>query len=290
MQHFPETLALPEGGVLQWREALQHAWTAGLAAAEHIVKARESGLLKLDTKAHSELVTSADREADRIIGRLVAERYPEHRQLTEEVSNDLDSITDLEKPVWIVDPIDGTVNYANGHHQCAVSIGFASGGSLRAGVVISPFQREAFYACEGLGAWLLSLDSHDRMVSKPLETSAISNLETALVATGFPYDRNLREASLNRLAAVLPHCGDIRRLGSAALDICWVASGRLHGYFESLKPWDYAAAHLVATEAGARCGFFAEPPTDKVELLQGDNRLYAAPGIYDELKALLENT
>ncbi|MFH1571363.1 MAG: inositol monophosphatase family protein [Gemmatimonadota bacterium] len=148
-------------------------------------------------------------------------------------------------PLWIVDPIGGTVNYTYGHPQVFVSIAFALDGQVQVGVVHAPFQGETFAAARGAGA---------RLNGEPIRPSDSAELRRALVATGFPYERERREALLPRLRQVLLHCRGIRRAGSVAIDLCWVAAGRLDGFYETLSPWDIAAGRLMVTEAGGGWG------------------------------------
>tara|TARA_R100000306_G_scaffold62039_2_gene66735 strand:- start:3278 stop:4165 length:888 start_codon:yes stop_codon:yes gene_type:complete len=286
---FPESLPLePDLARSQWRPQLELAWAAARAAGEEIVDARENGELSLDTKDHMELVTSADIAADKLIVSMIRERFPDHAILSEETHNDVESLSGLEAPTWIIDPIDGTVNYAYGHFQSAVSIGFAEGGELRAAVVYAPFLREVFYACEKGGAYLLKRGLDNELSNRRISVSDKTDLSRSLIATGFPYDQRNIEPIMRRLSAVATHCGGLRRLGSAALDICWVACGRFDAYYESIKPWDYAAGLLILTEAGGRSGFHEAPPPGRCELLHGDHRLMSTPALFDAMQRLLQ--
>ncbi|GAA3959532.1 inositol monophosphatase family protein [Allohahella marinimesophila] len=289
MHIFPETLPLEaDANDSQWRPQLELAWAAARAAGELITDARENDDLSFDRKDHMELVTSADIAADELIVKMILGRFSDHVILSEETHNDLATITDLDAPTWIIDPIDGTVNYAYGHFQSAVSIGFAEGGRLRAAVVYAPFLREVFYACEKGGAYLLRRGLDNELVHQRIAVSEQTELSRSLIATGFPYDQRNIGPMMRRLSAVAIQCGGLRRLGSAALDICWVACGRFDAYYESIKPWDYAAGLLILTEAGGRSGFHSPPPEGRCELLHGDDRLVSTPALFDELKALLE--
>lgn len=259
-------------------EILQFAEDLARKAGELIVEARQKSTLTQEYKGKKELVTSADIAADKLITEAILARYPQHRILSEETFTDRSQLQDLEQPIWIVDPIDGTVNYAHGHNMVAVSIAYAAHGEIRAGVVHAPFSDETFTAIKGQGSFLNG---------QPNDVSHLQDASVALVATGFPYDKSKLAPILERVETILKSCQDIRRLGSAALDICWVASGRLDGYFESLSPWDFAAARLIALEAGATCGHFNPIPDNTPACIYDRDILISTPEIYDTLRQLL---
>jgi len=252
------------------------AWKAG----QQIKSERELGVSS-SFKSHSELVTSADINADRLITDSIKQSYPTHGILSEESAPDVSAISQIREPLWIVDPIDGTVNYAHGHNQSAVSIAYAESGELLFGVVYNPFTDEMFSAGKGMGAWLNEKQS--------LAVAKESDLARAVIATGFPYDKSDIKTLVKRLEVVLTHCADIRRLGSAALDICWVAMGRLDGYYESLSVWDFAAAQLIAKEAGAVYGHFSEVPTTISTAFYDRNIVVANQQLFPKLCALLQS-
>lgn len=241
-----------------------------------ILQARAAGLTR-DFKGGQELVTDADVAADRLITDAIRARFPHHRIISEELAP-TQGIVDIDGPAWIIDPIDGTVNYAHGHRQSAVCIAYAEAGAVHCGVVYNPFTDELFRAAIGQGAWL-----NDQRIQVTAET----NPRRALIATGFPYDKSELAPLVRRVAAILTHCADLRRLGSAALDICWVACGRLDGYYESLSLWDFAAARLIAAEAGARCGHFLPPPVGVNPVFHEKHLLIANPGLYPQLQEIL---
>lgn len=251
-----------------------------MRAGEVIKQERQKGELEKRYKSHHELVTSADLKADELITKHIRKVYPNHRILSEESAPDALSIKDLDSPIWIIDPIDGTVNYAQGHHQVAVSIAYAEAGEVQAGVVHCPFQNETFQAIRG---------KHSLLNHKPIEVSHKQDLRKALIGTGFPYDKRNLEPLISRLREIINNCQDIRRMGSAAIDICWVAMGRLDGFYESLSPWDFAAAQLIAEQAGAKCGHFSDVPSGALENLYGDDILIATPELYNELARLLQS-
>ncbi|WP_421848840.1 inositol monophosphatase family protein [Marinomonas sp.] len=227
-----------------YEEWLGFAKALAMKAGEMIVESRKNSTFVRDYKMDHELVTTTDIAVDQYICSRILEHYPSHCILSEESSPhlDLSGIGD-EVPVWVIDPIDGTVNFAHGHHHVAVSIGLYIGDQRILGVVNAPFLEECFWALKGSGAFC-----NDKL----LTVSGAQKLRDALVATGFPYQKTALAPIIDRVSRILHHCQDVRRNGSAALDLCWVAAGRLDAYFESVKPWDMAAGALIAEEAGAK--------------------------------------
>ena len=245
-------------------------------AGDLIASQRKS--LSLSYKNGSELVTQADVAADELITAAIRRNYPDHQILSEELNPDELAKAGQQEHLWIVDPIDGTVNFAHNHPQVAVSIAYYHKGKARVGVVHNPFLNETFHAQAGKGA---------RLNDVPIHCSDKTDLGRSIIATGFPYEIDNLALLMRRLEHVLAHCADIRRLGSAALDICWVACGRLDGYYESVKPWDFAAAQLIAREAGACFGHIQALNEDINPQLCGDNILISAPSLFKPLQALL---
>ena len=246
-------------------------------AGQIIKEERENNSLSYNFKSHDELVTSSDIKADQFITSSIEQAFPEHKILSEESQSVLTPSL-YEGGLWIIDPIDGTVNYAHHHTQVCVSIAFAYEGVVQCAAVMNPFTNELFHAVKGQGAYLNN---------QPIKVSSTNTLKSALIATGFPYQRDGLSKLLRQLQAILAHCSDIRRMGSAALDICWVACGRLDGYYETVKPWDCAAACLIAKEAGAMTGHFAPRVKDIPIDLYPDSLLIATPHIYNEMYDLL---
>ena len=238
-------------------------------AGELVARARGTGAVAAKSTP-TDLVTEVDREAERwLVDRLGALR-PDDGLLGEEGAERAGG-TGVR---WLLDPIDGTVNFAYGLRPYAVSVAAEQGGRVVAGCVHDPTSGETFSAALGGGA---------RLAGGPLGGHwPAARLATAVVATGFGYDAGLRGAQGRVLAGVLPRVGNVRRLGSAALDLCYVAAGRLDAYYEhGLKPWDRAAGALVAAEAGARVtGLRGRPP--------GAVTVAASPAVADELCTLLE--
>lgn len=213
-----------------------------------------SGTESLDTRykaSGSELVTQVDEEVDALLCQAIKTKFPGQRILAEESAPDTQGLSQIREAVWILDPIDGTVNYAHDHAHSAVSIAWADQGEVQSAVVYNPFSEEMFTAVKGQGAFLNG---------NAIRPSAVQEMRRALFATGFPYQKDNLEPLLVRLSVMLAECADLRRAGSAALDICWVAMGRLDIYYENLSVWDFAAAQLVAREAGAVYGHFKPVP------------------------------
>lgn len=256
------------------------AFTRDLAIqAGHLIrKRRESGTLETDFKGGIELVTDADLAAEKLITKALNASFAEEAILAEETASELPDPT-LRGPLWVIDPIDGTVNYAHGHDMVAVSIAWYDRGEARVAVVYNPFLDECFTAIRDQGAWLNG---------RPIRVSGKTDPARSLVATGFPYKIEDRDELVRQLGRVLNVCADVRRLGSAALDICWVACGRLDAYYESVSPWDSAAAQLIAREAGARLGRYRESDSPLPGELDGQHWLISTPGVYDALYAQLQ--
>jgi myo-inositol-1(or 4)-monophosphatase len=248
-----------------------------LALATAVV--REAGTLVLrrdaemgvETKSSStDVVTAKDKATERLIVGRLREARPGDAVLGEEGGAQGRAASGVR---WLVDPIDGTVNYLYGIPQYAVSLAAEVDGEIVAGVVFDPAKDELYAATRGGGA-----SCNGRRIA----CSDAAQLATALVATGFSYDADRRARQAALLGRLLPTVRDIRRMGAASLDLCAVACGRVDGYYEkALNPWDVAAGGLIATEAGARVGTLdGSRPT-------GDFLMAAAPGVYDALHDLL---
>ena len=192
-------------------------------------------------------VTESDLESQELIIALIRQTFPDHVILAEETGDVGQPPPAVrESPYrWIIDPLDGTVNFAHGYPAFCVSIACEAAGGLQYGVVYDPLRDELFEARKGQGAWLNG---------RPIRVSTTDRLERALVATGFPYDiRERLPETLGRLGRIMGIAQGLRRGGSAALDMSYVACGRCDGFFEeNLKPWDTAAGLLLIEEAGGR--------------------------------------
>jgi myo-inositol-1(or 4)-monophosphatase len=258
---------------------LNAAVAAATRAGELIAKSRADGSLEVRAKLGTELVTTADLRSDEHIRAVLSATFPEHRFLSEEFA--AEAGFSFAGPVWIIDPIDGTANYTHGHSYVSISVALAVDGEPTVAVVHAPFLGETYTAIRGGGAFCNGL---------PIRVSRVSELRRALVGTGFPHDRSDLDGPLQRVARLLSECQDIRRSGSPALDICWVACGRLDAHCEALAPWDIAAAGLIATEAGAVRGNLRPGDLHMPPALRGEEFIVATPGIFDRLCRLLSDS
>ena len=217
----------------------------------------------------TDLVTDLDRWAEsHIVGRLLGAR-PDDGVLGAEGS----SVAGTSGVEWCIDPIDGTVNFVHGIPGFCVSIAAQVDGASMAAVVASPMTGEVFEATIGGGA---------QRDGRPIRCSFPPDLARAVIGTGFGYDPARRRRQASVLERVIASIADIRRSGAATTDLCWVACGRLDGYWEvGLNPWDHAAGALIATEAGARVASFDGGPPSGASLLA------APPALWDRLCDLL---
>jgi myo-inositol-1(or 4)-monophosphatase len=258
---------------------LEFAKRTALEAGALITGIRSSGSLSYSKKPDNSLVSEADLRSDRHIRAAIARNYPDHNILSEEDSTSKNH-RDFQSTNWIIDPLDGTTNFAYGDNQFAVSMALALDGQVVLGVVHAPELAMTFSGVRGGGAYLNDIN---------ISSSPCGTLEDALIGTGFPPDRSNLKPLMDRIQSVLKSCRDLRRIGAPTLDICRVADGRLDGFFEDLQPWDFAAAALIAREAGALTGHIAdELPSDASADLYGQGLVVAAPGIFHELRALLQ--
>lgn len=217
----------------------------------------------------TDLVTQMDTAAERaVIERLLRDR-PDDSVLAEEGG----ARTGSSRVRWIVDPLDGTVNYVYGIPHYAVSVAAEVDGVVVAGAVYDPEREETFQAVA---------DGTASCGGQPLAVSGAQVLGQALVSTGFSYDAARRFAQGRVAGRLVPQVRDIRRFGAAALDLCWVAAGRVDAFFElGLAPWDRAAGELVAVTAGARVAQVADPESG------AELTVAATPGVFDALLAAL---
>ena len=192
-------------------------------------------------KSRSNLVTEADLASQTAIVDLLRGRFPQHALLGEE---DLGHDLPAADYRWIIDPLDGTTNYVHGFPYFAVSIGLEHQGEVIAGVVYDPMHDELFAAAKGMGATLNR---------RPLKCSAVPSLNQALVIASLPVATRVEEEAVQRFLRVLPAAQTVQRTGSAALNLAYVAAGRVDGFWSTnLKPWDMAAGVVLVTEAGGR--------------------------------------
>ena len=207
---------------------------------------------QVEFKGRANLVTVADRESEALIVGAIKKRFADHSILAEEsgVVAGRDGFVSGSGGRWIIDPLDGTTNYAHQFPMFSVSIAFELDGVLECGVVFDPVRDEMFSGARGRGAWLNG---------EPVSASSVSQLTHGLLLTGFPYGFRARiEEALGLFESFLVRSQAIRRAGSAALDLCYVATGRADGFWElDLNPWDTAAGIVILAEAGGRVSDFA---------------------------------
>lgn len=251
-------------------ELLALAEEAARAAGRLLLDGLASGATRVESKSTpTDPVSDLDRASEALIVRTLRERRPDDAVLGEEGG----ATTGRSGVRWIVDPLDGTVNFLYGFPAFAVSVAAEVNGEVVAGVVHDPLREETFTAEKGAGSWL---------GTRRLAVRTPPDLASALVGTGFAYDAAQRARQGRIVAQVIPLVRDLRRAGSAALDLCWVGAGRLDAYFESgTHHWDRAAGILVAAEAGAWTGdLTGGPPSDEMAVA-------AAPSIADDLLGML---
>jgi myo-inositol-1(or 4)-monophosphatase len=223
--------------------------------------------LQITSKGRNDFVTEIDQAAEREIIGHIRKHYPKHAFLAEESGKSGDSET-----VWIIDPLDGTTNFLHGFPTFSVSIACQHRGRMEHAVIYDPISQEIFTASHGQGA---HLENHRIRVSKQ------RTLEGALISTGFPYRSNIKyiDAYLAMLKTVMEQTAGVRRPGSAALDLAYVAAGRTDAFWEiGLSPWDTAAGTLLVQEAGGRIGTLTGGA-----YTQGGNLIAGSPKVYEAL-------
>jgi len=259
------TTPLPFGDELAF--ALE---TAALAA--ELVRAGR-GTADVREKERADLVTNVDEASERLIVQRIRERFPEDGVVAEESA----AAAVLSGRRWIVDPVDGTANFVHGHPFVAVSIALHDDAGAAVGVVHAPFLGEVYHASRGGGAYL---------DGEPIHVSRVRELARSLLATGFPFKsgKGDLDAYMMLVADAIRSSHDVRRAGSAALDLAFTAAGRVDGYFETgLAPWDLAAGVLLVTEAGGHVSGWLGDAGGPVRT----GRILASNGlIHEELRAL----
>ncbi len=274
MSNDRETM-LPGSGICMTID-LEHVKNVGIGAAYGSagILRRHLGRLKaIQKKGPKDLVTEADLESEKHIVDAIREKFPEHDIFAEE-SREKNHVESNYR--WIIDPLDGTTNFAHQVPIFSISIAFAVSGEIRVGIVLQPISGELFAAVKNKGAWLN--DHH-------INASECRSLSDALLVTGFPYDvKKDSRQYMTRFENMLNASQGVRRLGSAALDLCYVACGRFEGFWEEhLQPWDTAAGALIAEEAGAVVTDFSGFPytINKREILATNRHLH------DEMRTIL---
>ena len=229
---------------------------------------------QIDYKGNIDLVTEVDHQSEDLLLGEIQRLFPGHQIVSEEIG----LVPGRAADQWFVDPLDGTVNYAHGIPVFSVSIAYARDGAVTLGAVYDPLRDELFTAERGTGAWLNG---------RRLQVSRATELQRSLLVTGFPYDAwSTPQNNLENFSRFSKMTQGVRRLGSAALDLCYVAAGRFDGYWElSLRQWDMAAGSLIAAEAGAvvttleggtdiltpPCSLIAAPPAIHAKMLENLN-------------------
>ncbi len=242
-------------------------------AAGNVLRRSQDNLDRVhwSAKGRNDFVSEADRAAEMVIVETIRQSYPDHAITAEESGHTGNEDSPVE---WIVDPLDGTTNFIHGIPHFAVSIGIKVKGKLEHAVVYAPMVEELYTATRGAGA---ELNNHRIRVGKHVD------LRDCLLATGFPFrDHNRLPQWQKTFDALFAECSDVRRAGSAALDLAYVAAGRLDGFWEfDLKPWDIAAGALLVIEAGG----IIEDINSKPNYLETGNVLTANPKVF---KAMLQ--
>ena len=245
-------------------------------AAGMLIKERINGKFSVEKKSGpNDLVTEVDKASEALIMNIIRENFPDHFILSEEIGEiKMDS-----SYKWIIDPIDGTVNFANGIPLCCVSIGVEKDGEMILGAVYNPMMDEFFFAEKGAGAFLNE---------NPIHVSDQTQVLHSCLVTGFPYTYlDMENGPIDIFARLVRKGIPVRLLGSAAIDLCWVAAGRFDGYYEhKLNAWDSAAGFLLVEEAGGKVtNFKGEPYSPYQPQLVATNG-----GIHDELLRWISNT
>lgn len=254
-------------------ELLELACRVAREAGELAADGRARGVPAVDSKTTlTDMVTEYDRATETLVVERLRSARPQDGMVGEEGSD----ITGSSGVRWVIDPIDGTTNFLYDLPLWAVSIGAVDDQGGLVGAVFIPPLGELFAAARGRGA---TLDG------RPLRCGTVTDPALALVATGFAYRPDRRATQGSRVARLLPHVRDIRRMGAASIDLCYVAAGRLDAYFEEgLHPWDYAAGELIATESGCQTGdFFGGRPSSR-------GVLAANPALFQPLRHLVIDT
>jgi myo-inositol-1(or 4)-monophosphatase len=246
----------------------QAAHSAGALLCEHWQQPKQ-----ITYKGAIDLVTSVDRDCERLVVGLLGQNFPDHSIVAEEETN---HAGDSRGYRWIIDPLDGTTNFAHAYPHFAISIALEYESEMILGLVYDPLRRARFEAQRGAGATLNGA---------PIRVSKVNELDKALLATGFPYDRRDHpDFYLSFFKAFMLRSQGIRRNGSAALDLCYVACGRIDGFWElKLRPWDVAAGALIVAEAGGKLSDFSANDFS----IHGNETLATNGLIHDEMLEVL---
>jgi myo-inositol-1(or 4)-monophosphatase len=275
----PRTAGSSSGDAYDWeisvpfQEFLTVAEEAGCVAGRILLD--WAGRFTVSEKGPADLVTEADLASQAAIHQILHERFPEHGFLGEEGLSTAPGAGDFR---WIIDPLDGTSNYVHRFPYYAVSIGLECRGELVAGVIYDPTRDEMFSAARGQGA---------KLNGQPIRSSRFAPLNKAMVIASFPPGVAADSEPIKRFLNVLPHAQTIHRSGSAALNLAYVAAGRLDGFWStSLKPWDVAAGAAIVAEAGGRV---TRMDGKQLDIRIADLLCTNGTGIHGELIALLSS-
>lgn len=229
------------------KQAKRVAIEAAYAGAQ-VLRDRFGNISQINKKGPFDLLTEADTGSEKQILGIIRNAFPDHAILAEESGSNKGSA----EFQWLIDPLDGTTNYAHQLPLFSIAIALAVHDEIVLGLVFNPMDGELFSAISGQGA---------ELNGQPITVSTTPSVSESLLVTGFPYDVNKIEPLMNRFSVFQQASQGVRRLGSAALDICYVACGRFDGFWEQdLKPWDKAAAAIIAAEAGAEITNFSNQP------------------------------
>jgi len=223
--------------------------------------------LHITEKSKNDFVTDIDKQSEQVIIETIRKSYPNHGILAEE-----SEAQEGDQYTWIIDPLDGTTNYIHGMPHFCISIAVKDQKEMIAGVIFDPIKNELFMAAKGEGA---------QLDNRKIRVSSCKKMDGALLCTGFPFrNKECMPAYFKTLENIFSEAGDIRRTGSAALDLAYVAAGRFDGFWEmTLKPWDMAAGSLLILEAG---GFISDFKGEK-NFLENGNVIAGNPKIYEAL-------
>jgi myo-inositol-1(or 4)-monophosphatase len=247
---------------------------AARAAGDIIVRNMDRlDRIKIVTKQNNDFVSKVDLMAEEAIITAIKQAYPDHGIIAEESGTQSEN-SDFQ---WIIDPLDGTTNYLHGFPQFAVSIALQHKGRLEVGVIYDPLSQELFTASRGNGALLNE---------KKIRVTGHSGLENALIGTGFPYyDQSYLDTYIETMKALMQKTAGLRRPGSAALDLAWLAAGRIDGFWEfNLKAWDIAPGALIVREAGGIVSDFE----NKDNYLKTGDIIAAAPKVFPEMIKIVQ--
>ena len=267
--------------VEEWLKTARLA--ADAAAAVHAAHLGHSHHASTEAKGRSDFVSAVDLLAQETIVDLISRRHPAHVILGEEEGLGHDRLQSRE-PLWIVDPLDGTTNFLHGHPAFASSVAIAVEGVVQCGAVTAAATEERWWASAGGGSWFRGPGDD---APRPNRVSRTATLDEALVGTGFPFKAlEMLPGYLSEFDAVLRRTSGVRRAGAAALDLCFLASGRLDAFWERhLAPWDIAAGLIVLAEAG---GVYARPDGSPLDLRAGAVVAANSEVFLDELRTVLD--